>query len=269
MTIDLQHATARLSTLRDALLAGYTDEDLHQLRVTLRRMRSALRGRSGGRARKLRRRLGALARTTNAARDWDTLYANAREQLGPEQFTPLQSLLHERRESARAQVYRVFHAKQWAATLRQWDAMVATSDPGAESLHVTPGKLATRLKRAQVAADKALARNDERRWHKLRIAIKELRYALDTGEEDTLADSQAQLLQECKTLQTLLGDWHDTLVHRQLLDTLADSGSLDPKTPAGKAASEFRRILAEKGLESLEQVKYQLQRDVLAPAEAG
>ena len=263
MNFDVQQATAHLRTLRSSLLANYNDEDLHQLRVTLRRMRSVLLGMPGGKARKLRRRLGALARTTGDARDWDTLYSSARDQLRTEQFNKLEPLLHERRESARAQVYRMFHAKQWLTALDRWDALAGKTDLDPESLRMAPGELAARLRRATRMADKAMAKDDEKRWHKLRIAIKELRYALDTGSDGAPASEPPELLQECKTLQTLLGDWHDTVVHRQLLDTLAGSGSPDTTTPSGEAARELQQFLAIKGQESLEQIKHRLQQGVL------
>ena len=258
MNFDLQQATAHLRTLRGSLLANYNDEDLHQLRVALRRMRSALRGVPDRKARKLRRRLGALARTTNDARDWDTLYTGAMEQLRTEQFNKLEPLLHERRENARAQVYRVFHSKQWLIALSRWDALVGTADLDAQSLSMVSGKLGTRLRRATKAADKAMAKDDDRCWHRLRIAIKEVRYALDTASEEVPA--RAELLRQCKTLQALLGNWHDTVVHRHLLDTLARDGSLDPTTPAGKVASDLQQVLVQKGQESLEQIKHRLHR---------
>ena len=258
MNFDIQQATAHLRTLRSSLLANYNDEDLHQLRVTLRRMRSVLRGVPGGKAHKLRRRLAALARTTNDARDWDTLYTGAMEQLIAEQFNRLEPVLHERREDARAQVYRMFHSKQWLIALSHWDVLVGKTDLQAQNLSMVSGKLATGLRRASKAADKAMAKDDDRRWHKLRIAIKELRYALDTGTDEVPA--KAVLLQQCKTLQALLGDWHDTVVHRHLLDMLARDGSLDPTTPAGKVASDLQQVLVQKGQESLEQIKHRLHR---------
>ena len=269
MNFDLQQATARLRTLRSSLLANYNEEDLHQLRVTLRRMRSVLRGIPGGKEKKLRRRLGALAHTTNDARDWDTLYASAREQLREAQFNELEPLLHAQRESARAQVYRMFHAKQWLATLRRWDALADKTELDAASLCMRRAGLKKRLKRATAASHKAMAKDDNKRWHKLRLAIKELRYALDTGPEGMPASGRPELLQECKTLQTLLGDWHDTVVHRELLDTLAGDASLDPARPAGKAASAFQQILANNGRRSLEQIKERLQQGVLGTEKPG
>ncbi len=278
LNFELQASADRLETLRSALLAGYSDEDLHQLRVTLRRMRSFLRGRPGGEARDLRQQLGALACATNSARDWDTLAASASGLLRPEQYRALQALLQDGLETAHAQVYRMLHSHQWLATLKGWQAFVQATGVETDSRDIAPGDLGNKLRRAATAGHKALARDDDRRWHKLRIAIKELRYHLDTSSLDasnpgtfnldTLARKPRQpvtagLLDECKTLQALLGDWHDTVVHRQLLDGLADQGLLEPATPAGKAAAAMRQALVAQGRQSLQQVRHRLRQGQL------
>jgi CHAD domain-containing protein len=268
LNFELQASADRLEALRSALLAGYSDEGLHQLRVTLRRMRSFLRGRPGGKARDLRQQLGALACATNSARDWDTLAAGAGGLLRPEQHRALQALLQDCRETAHAQVYRMLHSHQWLATLRGWQAFVQATGVEPDSRDIAPGDLGNKLQRAAAAGHKALARDDDRSWHKLRIAIKELRYHLDTFNLDTLAHRPrhpvtAGLLDECKTLQALLGDWHDTVIHRQLLDGLAGQGLLEPATPAGKAATAMLQALVAKGRQSLEQVRHRLRQGQL------
>jgi CHAD domain-containing protein len=275
LNFELQAAGIRLETLRSSLLAGYHDEDLHQLRVTLRRMRSSLRDRPGGEARDLRQQLGALACATNSARDWDTLVASAGGLLRPEQYRALQALLHDRRETAHVEVYRMLHSHRWLAALRCWQTLVHTTGVAADSRDIAPGKLDTKLQRAAAAGRKAIARDDDRSWHKLRIAIKELRYKLDSFTPNTFnPDSvtrrpqesfNAGLLDECKTLQTLLGDWHDTVVHRQLLDGLADQGLLEPATPPGRAASAMQQALVIQGRQSLEQIKRRLRQGQLGP----
>ena len=274
MNLSLQAAGSRLRTLRSSLLACYRDEDLHQLRVTLRRMRAALLGKDSAResrpqVQQLRKELGALARSINSARDWDTLVASARDELRPEQFRDLQALLEQRRETARAQVYRMFHSLQWRATLDSWEAHLQQAGIETGGHAPTPGELANRLTRANAAGRKALSRGDDRSWHKLRIAIKELRYGLDMpGAQAMPAPFGTRLLDECETLQELLGGWHDTVVHRQLLDAMAEQGLLDPTTPAGRAADALGQALAASGRQLLEQTRLRLGRADLHPAAA-
>ena len=266
MNFDLQQSTIRLKNLCSSLLASYSEEDLHQLRVTLRRVRSALRETPAGNKGDLRRELGTLARATNSARDWDTLVASAHDQLGTEQLRALLPLLEEHRETAQAQVYRMLHSPRWLAALKAIDCELALTHSETDSKVIAAGQLQIKLQNTAAAGRKAMARDDDKSWHKLRIAIKELRYTLDTLPQGPADSATARLLDECKSLQTLLGDWHDTVVHRNLLDELADPTSLYAATPASDAASALQHVLAANGQRSLEHIKQRLRRGGLAVA---
>jgi len=266
VNFDPQESSIRLKDLCSSLLAGYSEGDLHRLRVTLRRVRSALRETPAGNKGGLRRELGTLARATNSARDWDTLVASAHDQLEPEQLRALLPLLEERRERGRAQVYRMFHSPRWLAALKALDCGLTPTHSETDSQAIAAGQPENKLQSTAAAGRKALARDDDKSWHKLRIAIKELRYTLDTLPHGPGETSMARLLDECKSLQTLLGDWHDTVVHRHLLDELAAQGSFDADTPAGEAASALEHALAIHGQRSLEYIKHRLRRGDLALA---
>ena len=266
MNFDLQQSAIRLRALCSSLLAGYSEEDLHQLRVTLRRVRSALREPPAGNKGDLRRELGTLARATNSARDWDTLVASALNRLEPQELRPLLPLLEERREAARAQVYRMFQSPRWLAALKALDCEPTLTHSETDSQAVAAGQLQTKLQNTAAAGRKAMARDDHKSWHKLRIAIKELRYTLDTLPQGPGESATARLLDECKSLQTLLGNWHDTVVHRHLLNELADLASFDATSPAGDATSALQHALAANGQRTLEHIKQELRRGDLALA---
>ena len=103
--------------------------------------------------------------------------------------------------------------------------------------------------------------------HKLRIAIKELRYTLESLPGGTVSPANAKLLEECKSLQTLLGNWHDALVHQVLLaERAAEQRPPDPATPVTEAAGMLCRILASKEQALLVQIKHALRRGNLALA---
>jgi len=264
VNFELQQSTVRLKALHSALLAGYSEEDLHQLRVTLRRMRSALRKVALDDARELRRELGALARATNSARDWDTLVASAQDQLEPAHLCALLPLLEECRQVARAQVYSVLRSQQWRAALACWDDLADTIEMAVGCQAIATRELDSILQRVNAAARKAMIRDDAVRWHKLRIAIKELRYTLDSLPQVAGEPLTARLLDECKSLQSLLGAWHDSVVHRQLLDELGARESFDASTSAGMAAQALHQVLAAIGQGSLELIKQRLRRGDLA-----
>ncbi|MCB1695881.1 MAG: CHAD domain-containing protein [Halioglobus sp.] len=267
MNFEAVPSSAHLQALRRSLLANYQEEDLHQLRVTIRRIRSALRCRKGGKARKLRRQLGSLARATNDARDWDTLVVNARNELAPARYRELQVLLLAGQESARAQVYRMLHSREWLVSTRRWERLGKNATNKDNAAGDAASELDLCLRRAAVASHKALERDCARHIHKLRIAIKELRYTLESLSGGTVGPANAKLLEECKSLQTLLGDWHDALVHQVLLaEWAAEKRRPDPATPATEAAGMLCRILAIKEQELLAQIKHALRRGNLALA---
>jgi CHAD domain-containing protein len=64
----------------------------------------------------------------------------------------------------------------------------------------------------------AMREDSDRRWHKFRIAVKEVRYVAEAAASDN--EQAADIAQSCRELQTLLGDWHDTVVQLNLLQDL-------------------------------------------------
>jgi CHAD domain-containing protein len=80
------------------------------------------------------------------------------------------------------------------------------------------GKVEHRLAKA---SRKALARGADKDWHKLRIATKELRYTLDERLQTVGGDGRLEhRIAWCEQLQESLGNWHDCVVERGLLEEL-------------------------------------------------
>lgn len=241
---------------RRALLLAYDDEELHQLRVTLRRIRSALEPLPTKKARRLRRDLGKLARATNSARDWDTLVACARDELAAGQFEQLQPALVAARAVARDKVYRALHSRQWKKTIRRWRKYARKSVPDDRERGSSRPALEKTLRRSSRAVSEALASDDEQHWHRLRIAIKAVRYSLDSLPESERNTGTEQLVAACKRLQTGLGNWHDTVVHRRLLQQLVDNSENPAQKQAGTALLDS---LDRKGRQCLQDVRLELQ----------
>jgi CHAD domain-containing protein len=251
----------KLIKRRDALLQCYDEEHLHQLRITLRRMRSRLKQQSGKKNRNLRRDLGLLAETTNAARDWDTLVLRARNILPEEQFEYLLPRLEHYQYAAHQQVLVMLESREWMSAIKRWRQFLDEERREQAEVEDDRGRdLSKILRQVSSARLKALSQNDEKRWHKLRIAVKELRYALDATPKKKRTKSAAKTIELCKALQEDLGEWHDTVVHGQLLLELADS--LDPVSqPAvADALDILRTSIAQRGRDKLERVTLTLQK---------
>jgi CHAD domain-containing protein len=255
MKFKLRRSTALLQARRRSLLAAYDDEELHQLRIALRRIRSALGPLTAKNARNLRRDFGKLARASNPARDWDTLLASAQNELAPMQFDELQSRLRAGQADAREDVLRLLDSKAWKSALKRWKKYSHRPEMRQRNEATTRADLRQVMLNTTAALRKAAAKDDARHWHRLRIAIKALRYTLESQPGAGCDSPTTELIDCCKRLQTKLGDWHDTSVHRQLLAS-ACGGTLTAAQDTARAA--LQEALAERGRRCLDQVKAEI-----------
>jgi len=258
MKFKLAKSAKLLKQQRRALLATYDEEELHQLRVTLRRIRSALESIPTPKARRLRRDLGRLAHATNAARDWDTLVACARSELTTSQLGVLEPGLCARRSAARDEVYQLLGSRRWKTVVRRWKKYSKKADFEGQGRAGTGPGLEKIVKRSNRAIRRALAKDDDKHWHQLRIAIKRLRYTLETMPEISQGSRAGQTVALCKRLQTELGDWHDTVVHQRLLDEFVDRAGHEAGSEADEALSQLLDTLALRRRRCLDNIKAEL-----------
>jgi CHAD domain-containing protein/CYTH domain-containing protein len=213
-------------------------EALHDFRVGLRRLRSALRSYApeldGALPKKLQRKLRRLARATGASRDAEVHAAwldEARgtladgEQAGAAYFAVR---LADARRSADAvladEVLLPFPAlrHRLARRLRHYTATIDVEDPAAGPLFASTSAVLIERLAAEVGARLEAVRGieDQEAAHEARIAGKRLRYALEP-----LADAvpeAAALVKRLKRLQDALGDMHDAHVFAEQVDRLAE-----------------------------------------------
>jgi len=213
--------TAALEEAARDLAGGYDPARLHNLRVCIRRMRSLLKSRSGRRARRFRRIWGGFAAQTNPARDWDVFLLAAADLLTPAELREFECLNREAVRSARQNAVHLVCSAQWRRLLPEWKEYL---EQGRSARSTGVGRqpdLRTARDRAARARAVALAEETDRTWHKLRIAIKELRYRTEAALSSKAGDDQLErTVEACKELQSALGHWHDTVVQLELLDTL-------------------------------------------------
>lgn len=270
MTTNTDKISRKLKSRSKALLQRYDVEDLHQLRVNIRRARALLIPQSGKRSAALRKQWGRLARKTNAARDWDTLAIYAAEVLPSQHWHTLQPLVEDYRERARQQVLKTLQSHSWDATLSHWRKLVKRAGRNAFSEGTLVGGNRLAAERALKSSRRALTRGDERSWHKCRIAVKNLRYKLenthvkDKREQDYLKAVKSL----CKRLQNELGDWHDTVVHSNLLAQIADDPRAADEPDVTLALNVLGAAIEARGSESLMHVGCIIERDgqILAAA---
>ena len=219
----VRKVTRKLRRRRKALLQHYDSEELHQLRVAIRRIRGLLKQRTGHEPRAIRKGLGKLARHTNAARDWDTFARYALQTLDEAGGRAVRPLLQRQLAAAHDEALQMLASDEWSTVLCQWKRYLKQEGEKSFSPSSATGDLAAVRATAAAAKNQALASGDDRDWHAFRIAVKDLRYNLDTvAPEEQAARRQVKAaIKLCKILQDDLGDWHDTVVHRGLLAQLA------------------------------------------------
>mgnify|MGYP001824806389 FL=1 len=257
MATGIKSITKELKSRRKALLSRYNDEDLHQLRVNIRKLRALLKHYPDPGAVKFRKKWGRLAQATNAARDWDTFVIYTEMTLPPAEWKTLEPLLHRYRDSAREQVLDSLQSSDWDLALKSWKHFLQRADHAALEEDAANGSAPKAALRALRASRRALSWGDEGSWHSFRIAVKNLRYTLD--HSTPLSGAPRQQLKNtnklCKRLQNELGDWHDTVVHRNLLTCLAEDPAVVNDSALTTALDTLGAAIRRRGADRLLRVK--------------
>jgi CHAD domain-containing protein len=216
---------------------GEDIEDVHHMRVAIRRMRSAFRLLRTYYRPKVMTRYGKplrkVARTLGAVRDLDVLIADLKQYqstLDEEEKSLVQSVVEQfdqDRVSARRKLNRLFDSKDYRRFVRDFSDFLSTEGEGARTLHsdeVTPVQLRHVLPgmihdclASVLAYDTALEDADGERLHGLRIEFKRLRYAVSLFE-DTLGSQAKSFIADLKRIQDHLGRLNDIRVAQEYFD---------------------------------------------------
>lgn len=217
-----------LANARGAL-AGDDPEFVHQARVALRRVRSAIRvlRRHAGFPAPLAAELRGLARALGDARDWDVLATQTLPRLLSEARVPraqAERLLRaaQQRQSVARQRARATLASAGLASLAlralRWAATGA--EPDAPRLQQVAGGLADRAVRRLRKAARGFATQSDEQRHRVRILAKRLRYALDLLAPALPKDTLRRYGNLLSELQDELGWLNDAAVARAALAAL-------------------------------------------------
>ncbi len=246
------HVRAALDLRLRALLqhdagtrTGADPEDLHQMRVSVRRMRAALKAArpllDAEWADGLRAELGWLGRALGPVRDLDVLLIRLRAEVAAlpadeqEPGAVLLAALEAEREGARADMLAALDAPRYPALLERLADAVRLPLPAPSTARAQPALVdlvRAEARKMRRAVEQAGPTPSDPVLHALRIRGKRVRY---TGElvEPALRGTKPgkavkRLLAASAGLQEVLGDHQDACVAeqriRELLDGLADLG---------------------------------------------
>lgn len=234
----LAAALAQLQANERGLLEGRDPEFLHQMRVAVRRMRSvvavfdATLPAAAGDA--IAAELRRLAHALGPARDWDVFLAETLEPVHREfprhaGFAELMRSCKRARSAAWRQARRAVNSARYRelildvvgliaddAWLTQLDAkQLATAS--ALATQFAAGVLAERYARVR-RRGRNLEKLSAAQLHRLRIAIKKLRYAADAFASLFAPAGTVPLLKRLSDLQDILGVINDTATAARLID---------------------------------------------------
>lgn len=206
----------RLYACRERLSAATDDEALHDLRITLRRLRSLLRPLRGlPTVDALEQAAAVLGRLTGPLRDREVLLAELRRQGMGEVAAAAEPELAGRRAAVAA-------ARELGELLQLLDAWPLRWRQAADEgvLRGVGKRIRRRLRRQQRQLAGAL-RDPAHDRHRLRLLIKRVRYAAEAYPRHSGLSPAVR--SRLKQAQGELGDWHD---HLQWLAQLASEPAL-------------------------------------------
>jgi CHAD domain-containing protein len=215
----LRDQYARMLAHDPGVRVGEDPEDVHQLRVATRRLRSVLRTArpllDGAWVDEMRGELAWLAGELGPARDLDVLIPYLRREareLDPadrKALAPLFAKLDDARAEARDRALEALRSERYLALLAGIEAAAAGPPPGPDgSLTAEVRKELKKLRKAMRTVDDDPT---DEAIHRARIKGKRARYATELVE-DELGKPGAKLLSAAKEFQDAAGEHQDTVV---------------------------------------------------------
>lgn len=218
---------------------GEDIEAVHDMRVAIRRTRSALRlfrpFYDAETIRPFRRSLRRIALTLGEVRDLDVFIDKAQQfsQRYPDSsLAPLFVEWQDRLADARATLIEELDGKKFRRFVKKFHIFLTTPGKGALTLaepgqvaayqvrHVAPRLIYEHYEQVR-AYDPVIGSASLPTLHMLRIAFKRFRYTLEFFEE-VLGPDVKPVIKEVKGMQDLLGDLNDTRVAGELLRDFVD-----------------------------------------------
>ncbi len=227
-------------TLNQAAAESGEPEPLHQLRVASRRLRASIELFSGviyaGQLKVYRRDIPWISGLAGAVRECDVtsaLLKNRAAKIDPElaeSIAPLIEELEARRKSGHAALYEMLASKRFRNLTAKMSQPAIKKIGGDRTLGAAAAQLVRLIARSAMRFGSELGNQaPAAAFHKLRVRIKRLRYALEMlkslgGKRHRRAIARLEELQEA------LGMYHDVTVASAWLHQYAETSAAPPKT---------------------------------------
>ena len=237
--------------LNQAAAEGGDTEPLHQLRVASRRLRASIELFSGvlyaSQLKIYRRDIPWIAGQAGAVRECDVTSALLKDRAAKidpalaESIAPLFEALEARRKSEHAVLYEMLASKRFRGLISKMSRPAIKKIGGTRTLGTAAAQLLRLIARSSTRFGATLDRQAPAvAFHKLRVRIKRLRYALEMLKP-LGGKRQKRTLARLEELQETLGMYHDAVVASAWLHRYAET-SAPPKTVL--AAGALIQLLA-------------------------
>lgn len=233
----------------DACLDGTDPEGVHQMRVSVRRLRTSLKVFGAvmdpARVSWMADDLKWLGGKLGPARDWDVYITEMVAQVSGYGVNDaaMQTLIaaaEEKRARAYDTVRRTLRSARYAKLMFRLTAFVAvegwlampldTSDPLLKPLEESAGDILTRPHRKLIKQARGLAEQDMEARHEVRIRLKKLRYAVDFLRGVYPGAQTRKYIKSLQVLQDQFGHLNDVAQALKLTGELMSSGKTEAET---------------------------------------
>ncbi|MEV7041185.1 CHAD domain-containing protein [Amycolatopsis sp. NPDC051061] len=251
----VHHVRAKLDREIRALLAyeagtrsGADPEDLHQMRVALRRMRSVLKLSGtlvGDGAEPVRAELGWLGQSLGEVRDYDVLIGHLREVIADFEVRDqpagrrLVSGFVTERAAAKRRLTKALSSTRYSTLLREVSLLTRSSAAVPDEPHDLVTGLAKPHRKLAKAVRALPADPPDVDLHALRIHGKKLRYAAElaqTSAKKKRAKRIKKLIKATRDFQTVLGDHQDAVLAAERMRTVLATADGEVGFVAGRIA---------------------------------
>jgi CHAD domain-containing protein len=240
LAVILRHQFDVIEANVPGTIAATDTEFLHDLRVGVRRTRSALKLTAGAVPGRLAERFGArfrrLGDLTTPARDLDVLVLDLGPGAAGDDLQPLRDFLAERTAAAYVTLARGLRSAEFRRLATSYRSALDTLEGGRSV--ATPvglaadGWAATAMRRVLKRGRRITPDSPATDLHDLRKRCKELRYCLELFGPVWAPAVLSEFVKELKVLQDNLGTFQDTEVQRDMLSHWANEMATQGRAPA-------------------------------------
>lgn len=227
----------------EACLDGTDPEGVHQMRVSVRRLRTSLKVFDGyldpARTAWMADDLKWLGSALGPARDWDVYITEMLDQVSGygvdgKAIDTLRSAAEEKRAGAYEAVRKTLSSRRYAKMIFHLTAFVAVegwlampadpADPLLRSLEQCAGDILSRPHRKLLKQGKKLETQDMEARHDVRIRLKKLRYAVDFLRGVYPGKQTSKYVKSLQSLQDQFGHLNDVAQAMHMTNLLTASG---------------------------------------------